>query len=127
MGREDRCLEGMGWLYITSTNQGSVLFLKAGKKCLAVYQPEEATNFTLAGCVSTRTYQPKYCGVCTDNRCCIPYKSKTISVDFQCPEGPGFSRQVLWINACFCNLSCRNPNDIFADLESYPDFAEIAN
>lgn len=31
------------------------------------------------------------------------------------------------INACFCNLSCRNPNDIFADLESYPDFSEIAN
>lgn len=116
-----------GWLYIISTNQDSFPFLKAGKKCLAVYQPEEATNFTLAGCVSIRTYRPKYCGVCTDNRCCIPYKSKTISVDFQCPEGPGFSRQVLWINACFCNLSCRNPNDIFADLESYPDFAEIAN
>lgn len=101
--------------------------IRAGKKCLAVYQPEEPTNFTLAGCVSTRTYQPKYCGVCTDNRCCVPYKSKTISVTFQCPEGPAFSRQVLWINACFCNLSCRNPNDIFADLESYPDFSEIVN
>nr|XP_048313385.1 CCN family member 4 [Myodes glareolus] len=102
-------------------------YIKAGKKCLAVYQPEEPMNFTLAGCVSTRAYRPKYCGVCTDNRCCIPYKSKTISVTFQCPEGPGFSRQVLWINACFCNLSCRNPNDIFADLDSYPDFSEIAN
>ncbi|XP_041528382.1 CCN family member 4 isoform X2 [Microtus oregoni] len=103
------------------------LYIKAGKKCLAVYQPEEPMNFTLAGCVSTRAYRPKYCGVCTDNRCCIPYKSKTISVTFQCPEGPSFSRQVLWINACFCNLSCRNPNDIFADLDSYPDFSEIAN
>lgn len=101
--------------------------IKAGKKCLAVYQPEVPMNFTLAGCVSTRSYQPKYCGVCTDDRCCIPYKSKTISVSFQCPSGPGFSRQVQWINACFCNLSCRNPNDIFADLESYPDFSEIAN
>ncbi|XP_063525165.1 CCN family member 4 isoform X2 [Pongo pygmaeus] len=101
--------------------------IKAGKKCLAVYQPEASMNFTLAGCVSRRSYQPKYCGVCMDNRCCIPYKSKTISVSFQCPDGLGFSRQVLWINACFCNLSCRNPNDIFADLESYPDFSEIAN
>ncbi|XP_058524344.1 CCN family member 4 isoform X2 [Ochotona princeps] len=101
--------------------------IKAGKKCLAVYQPEAPTNFTLAGCVSTRSYQPKYCGVCTDGRCCIPYKSKTIDVSFQCPSGPGFSRKVQWINACFCNLTCRNPNDIFADLESYPDFTEIAN
>lgn len=84
-------------------------------------------NFTLAGCSSTRSYRPKYCGVCVDDRCCIPYKSKTIDVSFQCPDGPGFSRQILWINACFCNLSCRNPNDIFADLESYPDFSEIAD
>ncbi|XP_036746439.2 CCN family member 4 isoform X2 [Manis pentadactyla] len=101
--------------------------IKEGKKCLAVYQPEAPMNFTLAGCISMCSYRPKYCGVCVDNRCCIPYKSKTISVSFQCPDGPGFSRQVLWINACFCNLSCRNPNDIFADLESYPDFSEIAN
>ncbi|XP_007106494.1 CCN family member 4 isoform X2 [Physeter macrocephalus] len=101
--------------------------VKEGKKCLAVYQPEAPVNFTLAGCTSTRSYRPKYCGVCTDNRCCIPYKSKTIDIAFQCPDGPGFSRQALWINACFCNLSCRNPNDIFADLDSYPDFSEIAN
>ncbi|XP_067567300.1 CCN family member 4 isoform X1 [Pseudorca crassidens] len=101
--------------------------VKEGKKCLAVYQPEAPVNFTLAGCTSTRSYRPKYCGICTDNRCCIPYKSKTIDISFQCPDGPGFSRQALWINACFCNLSCRNPNDIFADLDSYPDFSEIAN
>ncbi|XP_006208058.2 CCN family member 4 isoform X2 [Vicugna pacos] len=101
--------------------------IKKGKKCLAVYQPEASVNFTLAGCVSARSYRPKYCGVCTDSRCCVPYKSKTIDISFQCPDGPGFSRQALWINACFCNLSCRNPNDIFADLDSYPDFSEIAN
>ncbi|XP_059528339.1 CCN family member 4 [Myotis daubentonii] len=101
--------------------------IKEGKKCLAVYQPEAPVNLTLAGCVSTRAYRPKYCGVCTDNRCCIPYKSKTIDVSFQCPDGPSFSRRVLWINACFCNLSCRNPNDIFADLDLYPDFSEVAN
>uniref|UniRef100_A0A2K6LXL6 Cellular communication network factor 4 n=2 Tax=Rhinopithecus TaxID=542827 RepID=A0A2K6LXL6_RHIBE len=111
---------------VTAAAASSVLATE-GKKCLAVYQPEASMNFTLAGCISTRSYQPKYCGVCMDSRCCIPYKSKTINVSFQCPDGLGFSRQVLWINACFCNLSCRNPNDIFADLESYPDFSEIAN
>ncbi|XP_060057083.1 CCN family member 4 isoform X4 [Erinaceus europaeus] len=101
--------------------------IKEGKKCLAVYQPQVPVNFTLSGCVSVSTYRPKYCGVCLDSRCCIPYKSKTIDVSFQCADGPGFSRRVLWINACFCNLSCRNPNDIFSDLESYPDFSEIAD
>ncbi|XP_014643431.1 PREDICTED: WNT1-inducible-signaling pathway protein 1 [Ceratotherium simum simum] len=101
--------------------------IKEGKRCLAVYQTEVPENFTLAGCSSTRSYRPKYCGVCMDDRCCVPYKSKTIDVSFQCPDGPDFSRQVLWIHACFCNLSCSNPNDIFADLESYPDFPEIAD
>ncbi|XP_072459113.1 CCN family member 4 isoform X2 [Notamacropus eugenii] len=101
--------------------------IKPGKKCLAVYQPELPVNLTISGCVSTNSYRPKYCGSCTDNRCCTPYKSKTIVVDFQCPDGPGFSWKLMWINACFCNLSCRNPNDIFADLEQYQDYVEIAN
>ena len=114
-------------MLILGASQLKPPFPQEGKKCLAVYQPEAPVNFTLAGCTSTRTYRPKYCGVCTDSRCCIPYKSKTISISFQCPDGPNFSRQALWINACFCNLSCQNPNDIFADLDSYPNFSEIAN
>uniref|UniRef100_A0A4X2L6S9 CCN family member 3 n=1 Tax=Vombatus ursinus TaxID=29139 RepID=A0A4X2L6S9_VOMUR len=101
--------------------------IKPGKKCLAVYQPELPVNLTISGCVSTDSYRPKYCGSCTDNRCCTPYKSKTIVVNFQCPDGPGFSWKLMWINACFCSLSCRNPNDIFADLEQYHDYTEIAN
>ncbi|XP_074841708.1 CCN family member 4 [Carettochelys insculpta] len=101
--------------------------IKPGKRCLAVYRAEEAMNYTISGCVSKSTYRPKYCGVCTDNRCCSPYKSKTIEVKFECPDGNGFSWKVMWINACFCNLSCKNPNDIFADLAHYHDYSEIAN
>ncbi|XP_062985989.1 CCN family member 4 [Elgaria multicarinata webbii] len=101
--------------------------IKPGKKCLAVYKRDEPMNYTLSGCVSKTTYRPKYCGVCVDNRCCTPYKSKTIEVSFECPDGTGFSRKVMWINACFCNLSCKNPNDIFANLAHYHDYSEIAN
>lgn len=101
--------------------------LQPGKKCLNVYREERAANFTISGCTSTRSYRPKYCGVCTDERCCIPYKSKTVEVEFRCPNGAAFSWKMLWIQACFCNLSCRNPNDIFADLESYYGFSEIIN
>lgn len=98
-----------------------------GKKCLNVYREERAANFTISGCTSTRPYRPKYCGVCTDERCCIPYKSKTVEVEFRCPNGAAFSWKMLWIQACFCNLSCRNPNDIFTDLESYYGYSEIIN
>ncbi|RXM35664.1 hypothetical protein EOD39_3968 [Acipenser ruthenus] len=103
--------------------------IKPEKKCLNVYREDEPKNFTISGCVSQKTYRPKYCGVCTDNRCCIPYKSKTIEVQFECPNGSMFSWPVMWINACFCNLSCKNPNDIFADLEHYYyyDHSEIVN
>ncbi|KAG2465198.1 CCN family member 4-like [Polypterus senegalus] len=101
--------------------------IKPGKKCLSVYREDKPRNFTISGCISNKPYRPKFCGVCTDNRCCIPYKSKTIEVLFECPDGSVFSWQVMWINACFCNLTCKNPNDIFADLEHYVDYHDIGN
>ncbi|XP_041941905.1 cellular communication network factor 4b [Alosa sapidissima] len=103
--------------------------IKEGKKCLNIYREPHHQNLTLSGCVSTKAYWPKYCGVCiaTDDRCCIPYKSKTIEVDFRCPNGAVLSWKMMWINACFCNLSCRNPNDIFADLDQFYDHNEIMN
>lgn len=101
--------------------------LQPGKKCLNIYREQEFQNFTISGCISKRPYWPKYCGVCSDERCCIPYKSKTIEVEFQCPNGAVFTWKYMWINACFCNLSCRNPNDIFAELAPYYEHSEIVN
>ncbi|XP_043922878.1 CCN family member 4 isoform X2 [Protopterus annectens] len=100
---------------------------RPGKKCLAVYRRDHPTNYTISGCTSTKSYRPKYCGVCTDNRCCTPYKSKTIEVTFKCPDGSEFSWKVMWINACFCYLKCKNPNDIFEDLSMYQDYHAVAN
>ncbi|CAB1321304.1 unnamed protein product, partial [Coregonus sp. 'balchen'] len=73
------------------------------KKCLNIYREEHSQNFTISGCTSKKPYRPKYCGVCmaTDDRCCIPYKSKTIEVEFKCPNGATLTWQVMWINACF--------------------------
>ncbi|XP_048849510.1 cellular communication network factor 4a isoform X2 [Brienomyrus brachyistius] len=101
--------------------------IKLGKKCLNIYMEEQPQNFTLSGCTSTKAYRPKYCGVCKDERCCIPYKSRTVEVEFRCPNGAVFSWQHMWINACFCNLSCKNPNDIFDELERYYDYLEVVN
>ncbi|KAM9487894.1 cellular communication network factor 4b isoform 2-T2 [Clarias gariepinus] len=100
---------------------------RPGKQCLNIYREPEFQNFTISGCVSKKPYWPKYCGVCSDERCCIPYKSKTIEVEFECPNGAVFTWKYMWINACFCNLSCRNPNDIFADLQPYYEHNEIMN
>ncbi|KAG7335971.1 hypothetical protein KOW79_000664 [Hemibagrus wyckioides] len=100
---------------------------RPGKKCLNIYREHEFQNFTISGCISKKPYWPKYCGVCSDERCCIPYKSKTIEVEFKCPNGAVLTWKYMWINACFCNLSCRNPNDIFADLEPYYEHNEIIN
>lgn len=101
--------------------------IKPGKKCLNIYREDQPSNLTISGCTSKKLYRPKYCGVCTDERCCIPYKSKTIDVDFECPNGSGFTWKMLWVQACFCNLSCKNPNDIFAELESYYGYPEVMN
>lgn len=101
--------------------------MQPGKKCLNIYREQEFQNFTISGCISKKPYWPKYCGVCTDERCCIPYKSKTIEVEFMCPNGAVLTWKYMWINACFCNLSCRNPNDIFADLGPYYEHNEIMN
>uniref|UniRef100_A0A4W6CSK5 CCN family member 3 n=1 Tax=Lates calcarifer TaxID=8187 RepID=A0A4W6CSK5_LATCA len=101
--------------------------IKPGKKCLNIYREDLPSNLTISGCTSKKQYRPKYCGVCTDERCCIPYKSKTIDVEFECPNGAGFTWKMMWVQACFCNLSCKNPNDIFADLESYYGYPEIVN
>lgn len=98
-----------------------------GKKCLNIYREDQPFNLTISGCTSKKSYRPKYCGVCTDERCCIPYKSKTIDVEFLCPNGSTFSWKMMWVQACFCNLSCKNPNDIFADLESYYGNTEVMN
>ncbi|XP_059830773.1 CCN family member 4-like isoform X1 [Hypanus sabinus] len=113
--------------YLRPCNVDITKHIKEGKKCLSVLKQVEPVNFTLSGCVSQRTYRPKYCGICTDDRCCTPQKSKTIKVNFDCPDGLGFSKNMMWINSCFCNLKCKKLNDIFADLLNYPDYSEIAN
>lgn len=123
-----RVFWGGGYLMKTEVKSSLPLFLhQPGKKCLNVYREELPSNFTISGCTSRKPYRPKYCGVCRDERCCIPYKSKTVHVEFECPNGTGFTWKMLWIQACFCNLSCRNPNDIFSELDSYYGYSEIVN
>uniref|UniRef100_A0A8B9J3H1 CCN family member 3 n=1 Tax=Amazona collaria TaxID=241587 RepID=A0A8B9J3H1_9PSIT len=70
-----------------------------------------ATLFS--GCTSSRSYRPRFCGSCTDGRCCTPYVTSTVEVEFRCPEGDFFQRKMMFIRMCSCHYDCPRDNDIF--------------
>nr|XP_033811325.1 CCN family member 2-like [Geotrypetes seraphini] len=87
--------------------------IKKGKKCLRTPRPEKGLHFEFSGCTSVRAFRPRFCGSCTDGRCCSPHTSTTQDVKFECPEGEVFSRQVMFIRSCLCHHDCPRDNDIF--------------
>uniref|UniRef100_A0A8D2J2A9 CCN family member 1 n=1 Tax=Varanus komodoensis TaxID=61221 RepID=A0A8D2J2A9_VARKO len=76
--------------------------LKKGKKCLRTHKVQEPVRFSYAGCKSPRRYQPSHCGACLDGRCCVPLRTRTLSVPFHCPDGSSFSKNVMMIHTCRC-------------------------
>ncbi|XP_029916138.1 cellular communication network factor 1, like 2 [Myripristis murdjan] len=79
---------------------------KRGKKCQRTIRPQEPVRITFAGCSTAQRYRPRTCGVCTNNRCCMPSLSRTVRLLFRCPDGEGFYRNVMWIQRCSCKTSC---------------------
>uniref|UniRef100_A0A8D2IWM9 CCN family member 1 n=1 Tax=Varanus komodoensis TaxID=61221 RepID=A0A8D2IWM9_VARKO len=73
-----------------------------GKKCLRTHKVQEPVRFSYAGCKSPRRYQPSHCGACLDGRCCVPLRTRTLSVPFHCPDGSSFSKNVMMIHTCRC-------------------------
>uniref|UniRef100_A0A9L0SG67 Cellular communication network factor 6 n=1 Tax=Equus caballus TaxID=9796 RepID=A0A9L0SG67_HORSE len=88
-----------------------------GKTCQPTFQLSKAEKFIFSGCSSTRSYKPTFCGICLDKRCCVPNKSKMITVQFDCPNEGSFKWKMLWITSCVCQRSCRDPGDIFSELK----------
>ncbi|KAK2921465.1 CCN family member 2b [Channa argus] len=87
--------------------------IKKGKKCVRTPKAQQAMRFELSGCSSARLYKPKFCGVCTDNRCCTPHSTITAEVEFRCPEGDIFMKKMMFIKTCSCHHDCPQDNDIF--------------
>ncbi|XP_041609874.1 cellular communication network factor 6 isoform X1 [Vulpes lagopus] len=88
-----------------------------GKTCQPTFQLFKAEKFVFSGCSSTQSYKPTFCGVCVDKRCCVPNKSKMITIQFDCPNEGSFTWKMLWITSCVCQRNCRDPGDIFSELE----------
>uniref|UniRef100_H3D4H2 Cellular communication network factor 5 n=1 Tax=Tetraodon nigroviridis TaxID=99883 RepID=H3D4H2_TETNG len=58
------------------------------------------------GCVSTRAFRLRYCGGCTDWRCCVPHQTSTAEVTFRCLTGVLIRRPVMMIHSCVCGDTC---------------------
>ncbi|XP_029533572.1 CCN family member 1-like [Oncorhynchus nerka] len=80
--------------------------IKRGKKCQRSVRPQEPISINFAGCYTARHYRPRSCGSCVDRRCCTPSLTRTVRLRFHCPDGEGFTRNVMWIQRCSCKKSC---------------------
>ncbi|XP_029452703.1 WNT1-inducible-signaling pathway protein 3 [Rhinatrema bivittatum] len=87
-----------------------------GQTCQPTFQAPKLEKLILSECSSTQPYRPTYCGMCSDRRCCVPNKSSTIHVQFQCPDGGSVAWDMLWIMSCACETLCRDPGDLFSEL-----------
>uniref|UniRef100_S4RBU1 CCN family member 3 n=1 Tax=Petromyzon marinus TaxID=7757 RepID=S4RBU1_PETMA len=87
--------------------------IKKGKKCMRTPKAAKPKRLEFSGCTSVKTFRPKYCGQCTDGRCCTPHHTSTASVDFRCPGGERLRRQVMVIHTCACHYNCPSANDVF--------------
>ncbi|XP_060710845.1 CCN family member 1-like [Hemiscyllium ocellatum] len=85
--------------------------LKKGK-CTRTQRAMEPVRFTCAACKSVKQYQPISCGLCTDQRCCSPRKTRTIRVQFYCEDGQSYSKNMMMIQSCKCSYDCPHLNQV---------------
>ncbi|XP_004673912.1 PREDICTED: connective tissue growth factor [Condylura cristata] len=100
--------------------------IKKGKKCIRTPKISKPVKFELSGCTSVKTYRAKFCGVCTDGRCCTPHRTTTLPVEFKCPDGEVMKKNMMFIKTCACHYNCPGDNDIFESLfykKMYGDMA----
>ncbi|XP_042353675.1 CCN family member 1-like [Plectropomus leopardus] len=80
--------------------------LKKGQRCNHIEKAGRPVKLTFSGCRSLKKFQPKYCGSCSDGRCCRPHQTHTLPVSFRCKNGDIISRMVMMIESCKCNFNC---------------------
>ncbi|KAJ8016970.1 hypothetical protein DPEC_G00012920 [Dallia pectoralis] len=77
-----------------------------GRQCEPSYRSLVPVRMVHQGCLSTRVYRPRYCGQCTDTRCCTPHWTSTATVAFRCTIGQVLLRAVMVIHSCVCHYNC---------------------
>ncbi|NWW81666.1 NOV protein, partial [Climacteris rufus] len=86
---------------------------KKGKKCSRTKKSVRAVRFEYRNCSSVQAYKPRYCGLCSDGRCCTPHSTKTVQVEFLCPQGKILKKPMMLINTCVCHNNCPQSNIVF--------------
>ncbi|GAA6095217.1 CCN family member 3-like [Tachysurus ichikawai] len=74
--------------------------------CLSTTQSPRPVHFTFRNCSSVQAFHPRFCGRCSDGRCCTPHATKTAPVRFRCPTGATIKRPVMFIRTCACHRNC---------------------
>ncbi|XP_041942182.1 CCN family member 3-like [Alosa sapidissima] len=87
--------------------------VKTEGACLKTKRTPKATHFSFKNCTSVQAYRPRFCGLCTDGRCCTPHSTKTAQVKFACPDNRVIKRPMMFINTCACHHHCRRENGIY--------------
>lgn len=87
--------------------------LQKGKKCIRTPRVSKPMKFEISGCTTTKSYRPKFCGVCLDGRCCTPHRTTTLPMEFKCPDGQVMKKHMMFIKSCACHYNCPGENDIF--------------
>lgn len=90
--------------------------LQKGKKCIRTPRVSKPMKFEISGCTTTKSYRPKFCGVCLDGRCCTPHRTTTLPMEFKCPDGQVMKKHMMFIKSCACHHNCPGENDIFESM-----------
>ncbi|XP_076840453.1 CCN family member 5 isoform X2 [Brachyhypopomus gauderio] len=76
------------------------------RRCQSSYRSEVPVRLLYWGCYSVHSYRPRYCGTCTDARCCTPYHTRTVTVTFRCQGGWLLRQPIMMIDSCICHHNC---------------------
>ncbi|CAN9514006.1 unnamed protein product [Ophioblennius macclurei] len=95
----------------------ALLAPKRGSKCQRMARSEQAVHLSHDNCTSVLAYKPRYCGSCTDGRCCTPHRTKTVLVEFRCADGKNVRKPVMAILTCVCHTHCPRDNTVWQQSE----------
>lgn len=99
--------------------KASKLPKKPKRSCRRHIRRNKRVRYSLSGCLSVKSFRPRYCGTCRDTRkCCKPNLTKTVDIEFECTEVRfdatetyRIKKKMMLIQNCTCGHSCSN-NDL---------------
>nr|XP_039253871.1 CCN family member 2-like [Styela clava] len=115
-------------LCIVRPCKGNTSPRKPKRSCRKTLRHSKRVRYSISGCLTTKSYRPRYCGTCRHSgKCCKPQMTKTVEMDFRCENNPLsvvkspsntyiMKRKMMVILSCVCGDYCiNNENEIFSN------------